>query len=334
MTTSRLRRALAATLAAVALAPMTQAQAQSAADWPTHPVTIIMTFPAGSGVDVIGRLIQEPLAKALGQPVIIDYKVGAAGNVASEYVARAKPDGYTILFGTAATHGVNAALYKKLPFDVEADFVPVSPINDVSNVLTINPAVIDVKTFKEFVDTVRANPGKYNYASTGNGTGTHMAFAEMNAKLGLDMVHVPYKGGPEAIQAVLKGETCCIMNQVQTVLPHAKAGKVRLLAVTTGKRVPAVADVPTIAESGLPGTKGFDSSTWFALFAPKGTDAAIVAKLNGAVRQVLQQPEIRSRLESMGNTVRLETPEQFKATVHANRLKWAEVVKAANVSID
>lgn len=334
MTTSRLRRALAATLAAVALAPMTQAQAQSAADWPAHPVTIIMTFPAGSGVDVIGRLIQEPLAKALGQPVIIDYKVGAAGNVASEYVARAKPDGYTILFGTAATHGVNAALYKKLPFDVEADFVPVSPINDVSNVLTINPAVIDVKTFKEFVDTVRANPGKYNYASTGNGTGTHMAFAEMNAKLGLDMVHVPYKGGPEAIQAVLKGETCCIMNQVQTVLPHAKAGKVRLLAVTTGKRVPAVADVPTIAESGLPGTRGFDSSTWFALFAPKGTDAAIVAKLNGAVRQVLQQPEIRSRLESMGNTVRLETPEQFKATVHANRLKWAEVVKAANVSID
>ena len=334
MTTSRLRRALAATLAAVALAPMTQAQAQSAVDWPTHPVTIIMTFPAGSGVDVIGRLIQEPLAKVLGQPVIIDYKVGAAGNVASEYVARAKPDGYTILFGTAATHGVNAALYKKLPFDVEADFVPVSPINDVSNVLTINPAVIDVKTFKEFVDTVRANPGKYNYASTGNGTGTHMAFAEMNAKLGLDMVHVPYKGGPEAIQAVLKGETCCIMNQVQTVLPHAKAGKVRLLAVTTGKRVPAVADVPTIAESGLPGTKGFDSSTWFALFAPKGTDAAIVARLNGAVRQVLQQPEIRSRLESMGNTVRLETPEQFKATVHANRLKWAEVVKAANVSID
>ena len=168
----------------------------------------------------------------------------------------------------------------KLPYDVEADFVPVTPILDVSNVLTINPDVINVKTLKEFVDLVKANPGKYNYASTGNGTGTHMAFAEMNAKLGLNMVHVPYKGGPEAIQAVLKGETCCIMNQVQTVLPHARAGKVRLLAVTTGKRVPAVQDVPTIAESGLPGTQGFDSSTWFALFAPKGTDAAVVARLN------------------------------------------------------
>jgi len=330
--TSSLRRALAVASAALALAPL--AQAQNAADWPQHPVTIIMTFPAGSGVDVVGRLLQEPLGKVLGQPVIIDYKVGAAGNVASEYVSRARPDGYTVLFGTAATHGVNAALYKKLPFDVEADFVPVSPINDVSNVLTINPDVINVKTFKDFVEVVRAHPGKFNYASTGNGTGTHMAFAEMNARLGLNMVHVPYKGGPEAIQAVLKGETCCIMNQVQTVLPHARAGKVNLLAVTTGKRVPAVQDVPTIAESGIPGTQGFDSSTWFALFAPKGTDAAIVAKLNAAVRQVLQQPEVRNKLESMGNTIRLETPEQFKATVHANRLKWAEVVKAANISID
>lgn len=329
---SQVRRALALAAAAFALAPL--AQAQNAADWPQHPVTIVMTFPAGSGVDVVGRTIQEPLAKILGQPVVIDYKVGAAGNVASEYVSRAKPDGYTVLFGTAATHGVNAALYKKLSFDVEADFVPVTPILDVSNVLTINPDVMDVKTLKEFVDTVRANPGKYNYASTGNGTGTHMAFAEMNSKLGLNMVHVPYKGGPEAIQAVLKGETCCIMNQVQTVLPHAKAGKVRLLAVTTGKRVPAVQDVPTIAESGIAGTQGFDSSTWFALFAPKGTDPAIVAKLNGAVRQVLQQPEIRAKFEAAGNTVRLETPEQFRGTVRANRQKWAEVVKAANITID
>lgn len=329
---SPLRRILAVSAAAFALAPL--AHAQNAADWPQHPVTIIMTFPAGSGVDVVGRILQEPLAKVLGQPVVIDYKVGAAGNVASEYVSRAKPDGYTVLFGTAATHGVNAALYKKLPFDVEADFVPVSPINDVSNVLTINPDVINVKTLKEFADTVRANPGKYNFASTGNGTGTHMAFAEMNWRLGLNMTHVPYKGGPEAIQSVLKGETCCIMNQVQTVLPHAKAGKVRLLAVTTGKRVPAVADVPTIAESGLQGTKDFDSSTWFALFAPKGTDAAVVAKLNAAVRQVLQQPEVKAKLEGMGNTVRLETPDQFRATVKANRQKWAEVVKAAGVTID
>jgi tripartite-type tricarboxylate transporter receptor subunit TctC len=330
------RRRLVAALAAFCLAPLApvQAQAPAPANWPEHAVTIVMTFPAGSGVDVVARTIQEPLGKLLGQPVVIDYKVGAAGNVASEYVSRARPDGYTLVFGTAATHGSNAALYKKLSFDVEADFVPVAPILDVSNVLTINPDVINVKTLKEFVDLVRAHPGKYNYASTGNGTGTHMAFAELNSRLGLNMVHVPYKGGPEAMQAVLKGETCCIMNQVQTVLTQYKAGKVRLLGVTTAKRVAAVQEVPTIGESGIAGTQGFDSSTWFALFAPKGTDARVVAKMNGAIRTVLEMPEVRSRLEGAGNTVRIETPEQFRATVRANRQKWAEVVKAANITID
>lgn len=327
------RRIVFAALAAACLAPAAQAQ-PAAAKWPEHPVSFVMTFPAGSGVDVVARTIQEPLSKVLGQPIVVEYKVGAAGNVASEFVSRAKPDGYTLVFGTAATHGSNAALYKKLPFDVEADFVPVTPIIDVSNVLTINPEVLDVKTFKEFVDAVKANPGKYNYASTGNGTGTHMAFAEMNSKLGLNMVHVPYKGGPEAMQGVLKGEVCCIMNQVQTVLTQYKAGKVRLLAVTTAKRVGVIDEVPTIAETGLPGTRGFESTTWFALFAPKGTDPAIVARLNGAVRQVLQMPEVRAKLEGTGNTIRLETPEQFRATVKANRAKWADVVRQANITID
>jgi tripartite-type tricarboxylate transporter receptor subunit TctC len=309
------------------------AQAQTT-DWPRQPITLVMTFPAGSGVDVVARQIQEPLGKLLGQPIVIDYKPGAAGNIASDFVAHAKPDGYTLVFGTAATHGSNAALYKKLNFDVETDFVPVAPILDVSNVLTINPDVINVKTLKEFVDTVKANPGKFNFASTGNGAGTHMAFAEFNARLGLDMLHVPYKGGPEAITAVLKGETCCIMNQVQTVLSHYKADKVRLLGVTTLKRVPAISEVPTISESGLKGTRNFDSSIWFAVFAPKGTDAQIVSKLNSAIRTVLNTPEIRSKLESAGNSVRIETPEQFKVTVKSNRAKWVEVVKVANISID
>ncbi len=326
---SRARRLLLGAAAALAFGGV-----QAQADWPQHPVTFVMTFPAGSGVDVVARTIQEPLGRALGQPVVVEYRVGAAGNIASEYVARSKPDGYTLVFGTAATHGSNAALYKKLPYDVEADFVPVSPILDVSNVLTINPEVMNVRTLKEFVDLVKANPGKYNYASTGNGTGTHMAFAELNSKLGLNMVHVPYKGGPEAMQGVLKGETCCIMNQVQTVLTQYKAGRVRLVGVTTAKRVAAVQEVPTIAESGVPGTQGFDSTTWFALFAPKGTPANVVARMNAAVRQVLETPDVRAKLEGAGNTIRLETPEQFKATVHANRLKWADVVRAANITID
>ena len=328
------RRATLALLAGAAWAAAAQPAAAQGRDWPRQPVVMVMAFPAGSGVDVIGRLIQEPLAKQLGQPLVIEYKPGAGGNIASEFVAHAKPDGYTLMFGTAATHGSNAALYKNLPFDVERDFVPVAPVVDVSNVLTINPDVINVRTLQEFVDAVKANPGKYNYASTGNGTGTHMAFAEFNARVGLNMVHVPYKGGPEAIGSVLRGETCCIMNQVQTVLPHFKAGKVRLLGVTTAKPVPALPEVPTIASSGVPGTKGFDSSIWFGIFAPKDTDMRTVDQLNTAVRHVLEQPEVKSRIESMGNTVRVETPEQFKATVKANRAKWAEVVKAANIQIN
>lgn len=330
-------RALAAAIATLATAAALPHAAQAAdhnAAWPHQPITMILGFNAGSGVDVIARGIQDPLSQRLGQPIIIDYKAGAAGNIGSEIVARAKPDGYTLYFGTAATHGSNAALYKKLPFDVEADFVPVAPLIDVANVLTINPSVINVKNLKEFVDEVKAHPGKYNYASTGNGAGTHMAFAEFNARLGLEMVHVPYKGGPEAITSVLRGETCCIMNQVQTVLAHYKAGKVRLLGVTTAKPVDAVKEVPTIAASGLPGTKGFDSSIWFGIFAPKGTPAPIVDRLNHAVREVLELPEIRERFVSQGNAIRIETPQQFKKTVHDDRLKWAKVVQDAKISID
>ena len=332
--TPSLRSSRTIALLSAALSLFIHAAPATAEEWPTKPVTMIMGFPAGSGVDVVARAIQEPLSKQLGQPVVIDYKAGAAGNIASEFVARAKPDGYTLAFGTAATHGSNAALYKKLPFDVEEDFVAVAPVLDVSNVLTINPEVMNVSTLKEFVDLVKANPGKYNYASTGNGAGTHMAFAEFNSRLGLQMTHVPYKGGPEAISSVVKGETCCIMNQVQTVLPQYKAGKVRLLGITTAAPVAAVKEVPTIASSGLPGTKGFDSSIWFAVFAPKGTDPKIVDKLNGAIRTVLEDKELRAKFEAQGNTVRIESPAQFKKTVHDNRVKWAEVAKAANISID
>jgi tripartite-type tricarboxylate transporter receptor subunit TctC len=330
------RRALAAlaTTLVTLIAPL-PALAQNA--WPTRPITLYMGFPAGSGVDVVARAIQEPLGKLLGQPVIIDYKPGAAGNIASDFVAHARPDGYTLLFGTAATHGSNAALYKNLPFDVEADFVPVAPILDVANALLVNTEVVPAKTLAEFVALIKANPGKYNYASTGNGAGTHMAFAEFNSRLGLDLVHVPYKGGPEAITAVLRGETCCIMNQVQTALPHLASGKVRLLGLTTPKPltgVAAVKDVPTIASSGLPGTAGFDSSIWFGVFAPKGTPPEIVATLNTAIQTVLKQPEIAQRFEAQGNTVRLESPEQFRKTVQANRRKWADVVRQAHISLD
>src|SRR3954469_4199889 len=319
-----------------------------AQSWPAHPVTILMGFPAGSGVDVVARMLQEPMEKSLGgksaracgrEPmekslggkIVTDYRTGAGGNLASEAVARAKPDGYTLLLGTAATHGVNAALYKKLPFDVEADFTPISPLVNVSNVLTVNPNVIDVKTVRDFIDTVKANPGKFNYASNGNGTGTHLAFAEFVARADLKMEHIPYKGGPEAIQSVIAGQTCCIMNQVQTVIPHWKSGRVRLLGVTIKQRVQAVSEIPTIAEAGLP---GFDSYTWFGLFGPKGLDADIVNKVNAAVKSALETPSVQKRLIELGNTPRWESPEQFRQTVKTDREKWARVVKEVGATID
>src|SRR4051812_16754307 len=304
----------------------------AAQSWPgAHPITIIMGFPAGSGVDIVARMLEAPMEKSLGGRIVMDYRTGAGGNLASEAVARSKPDGYTLLLGTAATHGVNAALYRRLPFDVEADFTPISPLVNVSNVLTINPNVIDVHTVREFIDKVRANPGKYNYASTGNGTGTHLAFAEFVAKAKLKMEHIPYKGGPEAIQSVIAGQTCCIMNQVQTVIPHWKAGRVRLLGVTTRQRVQAVSEIPTIAEAGLP---GYESYTWFGLFGPKGLDPAIFNRVNAAVKAALETPTVQKRLVELGNTPRWESPEQFRQTVKSDRQKWAAVVKEVGATID
>ena len=313
------------------LALFLSAAGARADDWPSRPITVLMGFPAGSGVDVVARMLQPSLEKSLNQRLVLDYKTGAGGNVASEVIANAKPDGYSFLLGTAATHGVNPALYPKLSFDVEADFTPVSALVDVSNALTINPDVIDAKSVADFIAKVKAAPGKYNYASTGNGTGTHLAFAEFNAKAGLDMVHVPYRGGPDALQAVLKGDVCCIFNQVQTVLQQYRAGKVRLLGVTTKKRVAAIPDIPTIDEAGLP---GYESYTWFAIFGPKGVDPAIAQKFNAAIKTALADPETQKKLAELGNTPRYETVEQFKATVKRDRAHWAEVVKAVGAKVD
>jgi tripartite-type tricarboxylate transporter receptor subunit TctC len=324
-------KALMLKVLVASLALFLSAASAMAEDWPAKPITVLMGFPAGSGVDVVARMLQPSLEKSLGQRLVLDYKTGAGGNVASEVVANARPDGYTFLLGTAATHGVNPALYPRLGFDVEADFTPISTLVDVSNVLAINPEVIDAQSVQDFIARVKAAPGRYNYASTGNGTGTHLAFAEFNAKAGLDMVHVPYRGGPDAIQAVLKGDVCCIFNQVQTILQHSRAGKVRLLGVTTSKRVAAIPDVPTIDEAGVP---SYESYTWFAIFGPKGLDPAIAQKFNAAIKLALADPETQKKLAELGNTPRYETLEQFKATVKRDRAKWAEVVRAVGAKID
>ncbi len=303
----------------------------SAQSWPAKPITVVQGFPAGSGVDIVARILQEPLEKALGQPIIFDYKVGAGGNNASAFAAKAAPDGYTLLLGTAGTHGINASLYKKLAFDVETDFTPIAPTVDVPNVLAINPAVIDAADVKDFIAKVKAQPGKLNYGSTGNGTSTHLGFAQLVAAAGLDMVHVPYKGSPEAIQSMIAKEICCLVAQVQTILGQWKAGTVRLLGVTTTERVDILKDVPTIAEAALP---GFQSVTWYGFFGPKGLDPAIASKVNTAVRTALETPAIREKLQQIGNRIRSESVEQFRDTVKRDRALWADVVKRSGASID
>lgn len=327
----RLTSIFAGRLAAATLALSTTSTLVVAQSWPAKPVTIVQGFPAGSGVDIVARVVQGPLEKALGTTIVFDYKTGAGGNVASEHVAKAPADGYTLLLGTAGTHGINAALYKKLKFDVEADFTAIAPLVDVPNVLTINPKAVDAKDAKDFIAKVKAQPGKLNFASTGNGTSTHLGFAQFNAAAGLDMVHVPYKGSPEAIQRMLNGEVCCLFAQLQTVMGQHKAGTLRLLGVSTPARVPILPEVPTLAEAALP---GFASVTWYGLFGPKGLDPAIVAKLNAAIKAALEDKAVADRMASLGNAIRYETVDTFRATVKKDRAQWAEVVKKSGASID
>ncbi len=302
----------------------------TAQSWPAKPITIVHGFPAGSGLDIIGRIIQGPLEKALGTTIVFDYKGGAGGNLGSEAVAKAAPDGYTFIFGTAGTHGINASLYKKLPFDVEADFTPIGPIVDVPNVLTVNPKVVDAKNVTEFIEILKKQPGKLNYGSSGNGASTHLGFAMFNSVAGIDIQHIPYKGSPPAIQAMLNGETCCQFAQLQTVLGQHKAGTLRLIAVSTAKRVPLLPDIPTIGET----LKGFEATTWYGMLGPKGLDPAIVNKFNTAIKVVLEDKETVDKLAAIGNAVRYETPEQFKETIKRDRALWAGVVKSTGATVD
>ena len=318
-------------VAQLALLMTLTAGSAHAQQWPAKPITIVNGFPAGAGNDIVMRMYQEALEKDLGAALVFEYKPGAGGNVASEYVAKAAPDGYTLVVGTAGTHGINAALYKNLPFDVEADFTAIAPLADVPNVLAVNPEVIDAKSLKEFIDKVKAAPGKFNYGSTGNGASTHLGFAQFNAAAGLQMEHVPYKGSPQSIQALVTGEVCCSFAQPQTVLGQWRAGKVRLLGVSTKSRVGIFPDVPTVDEAALP---GFENVTWYGLIAPKGLDAKIAERINAAVRKAQENPALREKLVGIGTSVRSETLEQFRATVKADRAKWAEIVKTSGAKID
>jgi tripartite-type tricarboxylate transporter receptor subunit TctC len=326
---SRLRlvgvlRALA--LAALgALLPMA-----AAADYPDRPIRLVVPFPAGGGADNLARMIMPRVAVALGVAIVIDNRPGAGGNVGAEIVARAAADGYTLLYGTNGTHAVNPALYANLPFDPVADFAPVSRMTLIAAMLIVNPEM-PANSVEELVRYAKAHPGKLNFASAGNGTTSHLAGELFCSMAGVEIVHVPYRGGAAAAMDLIGGQVQMMIDVMPNAYPLVKGGKVRGLAVTTARRFPGVPDMPTIAESGLP---GFEMSAWDAIFAPAGTPGPVIERLNAAIRQALDEPDLRERLLAHGATVAAGSPADLARHVVAEGEKWAKVVRASGARID
>jgi tripartite-type tricarboxylate transporter receptor subunit TctC len=318
---------LTAVITAIA-APFTFAQ--GAANYPTKPVRLVVPFPAGGTTDILARAVAQKLSEAWGQQVIVDNRPGAGGNIGSDLVAKSKPDGYTLLMGTVGTHAINPSLYKNMPYDHVKDFVPVILVAGVPNVLVVNPS-LPVHSVPELIAYAKANPGKLNFASSGNGTSIHLSGELFKAMTGVEMTHVPYKGSAPALTDLIGGQVQLMFDNLPSSLPFIKAGKLRALAVTSGARAAALPDLPTLAESGLP---GFEASSWFGVLAPAGTPRDIVAKLNGAIAGWLASPEAKEKLLAQGAIAAGGAPEDFARHIGAETSKWAKVVKASGAHID
>jgi len=308
------------------LAFCTSAWAQ--ATFPSKPVTLVVPFPAGGALDVVARALAEEMRKHLGQPVVVENRAGAGGTLGSGVVARATPDGHTILLGSVATHAIAPGVYRSLSYDALKDFVPITQVTS-SPLLVTSSAKLSASTLAELIATVRAQPGKLNYGSTGNGTAVHLAGEVLKSAAGLDAVHVPYKGGPDAITALITGDTAFMVVNLELALPQVRAGKTRALAVTGSRRISALPDVPTLREAGVAGT---EVTTWFGLFAPAGTPKAAVDRLQRDAATSLQA--LAPRFAAQGDESVGSTPEQFAAFVQAEHARWGKVVKDIGVKID
>jgi tripartite-type tricarboxylate transporter receptor subunit TctC len=319
-------KAAPATAAAVALlAPLVLASAPAVAQaWPAKPIRFIVTLAPGSAVDIVARLTGEPISKALGQPVIVESRVGGGGVVAAEFVMRAPADGYTMLVGSIASHGVNPSLVPKIPYDALKDFAPVVSLASSPNVLIASNS-LPVKSVKDLIALAKQRPGELTFASGGNGTSHHMGGELFGLLSGTKMSHVPFKGSPQAVGAVVSGEVALMFPNIPNAMGLAKAGKLRILGVTTPKRLSFWPELPTIAESGLP---GYEVIAWFGLFAPAGTPAAVIDRLNAEANKALAMPAVRENLMAQGFELMGGTVAEFAAFVRAEIEKWAKVVKA------
>ncbi|GEP05207.1 Bug family tripartite tricarboxylate transporter substrate binding protein [Methylobacterium oxalidis] len=324
------RRALLGLLlagAGLAALPPGSGAARAQANFPTRPITLIVPFAAGGSTDVVGRLVAQKMSESLGQQVVVENVVGAGGNVGATRVAKADPDGYTILMGTVATHALNPLILKRKPYDPVADFAPVSLLAVVPNVLVVNPN-LPAKTVPELIAMLKAEPGKYNYASSGNATPLHLSGELFKSMAGVQMQHIPYRGSGPALNDVVAGQVPIMFDNLPSSSEFIRAGSLRGVAVTTKERAPSFPDMPTIAEAGLP---GYETYTWNALFAPAKTPRPVIEALNAASVAALKDPTVVERMKAFSATVVGSTPEALADHVKAEVAKWTPVVKEAGV---
>lgn len=334
MTIDRNRRHALATLATLAMAVASPA-VLAQTNWPTKPVRLVVPFAPGGTTDILARAIAPELSKAFGQQFVIDNRAGAGGNIGAEAVAKSPGDGYTLLMGTVGTHGINRALYPKLPYDPIKDFVPITLVAGVPNVMVINAefaASNRINTVEDFVRHAKANPGKLNMASSGNGTSIHLAGELFKSKTGIFMTHIPYRGSGPALLDLTAGNMQVMFDNLPSSMQLIKAGKLKALAVTSAQRSAAMPELPTIEEAA--GIKGFEASSWFGLLAPAGTPADVVNRIQQEVAKSLVTPAIKEKLLAQGAIPSGMTPAQFVALIDSEHKKWAEVVKASGAKVD
>jgi tripartite-type tricarboxylate transporter receptor subunit TctC len=316
--------------ACVVALPPAQAAESAAPAYPDRPLRLVVPFPPGGGADSLARLMMPKVAQALGQGIVIENKAGAGGNIGAQAAARTAPDGYTLFYGTNGTHAINAQLYSQPGFDPVKDFTPVSRLTEIAAMLIVNPQ-LPVSSTAELIAYARAHPNRLNFASAGNGTTSHLAGELFRTRAGIDIVHVPYRGGAPAMTDLVGGQVQMMIEVMPNAWPMVQAGRVRGLAVSTQKRFPGAPEVPTIAESGLP---GFEASAWDGIFVPAGTPQAIVERLNAAIHQALADPDLIAALRARGAVPVPGTPASFAQFITRSAETWGQAVRASGAKID
>ena len=318
---------LAIALLCLLAAPLAQAQAQT---YPSRPVRIVVPFPPGAATDTLGRLIAQRLTETWGQPVTVDNRPGAGSIIGAEMSAKSAPDGTTIFMGHIGTHGANPALYARLPYDPVRDFAPVSLLVTIPNLLAVHPS-LPVNNVRELIELAKSRPDALNIGSPGISTSSHLIIALFGSLTGTSMTHIPFKGTVAAMQGFVGGDVQVAFDTVTAIMPQARAGRVRVLAITSKDRSATAPDVPPLAESGVP---GFDVSTWFAFFVPTGTPRPVIDRVNADVVRIMQTKDMSERLQGMGMNVVASSPEQLASHVSSEITRWGRVVKEANIKVE